>query len=243
MVKNIKIIIILIISSLFILSASVAAQSSSPNYKLEESFFGTGGELETNSSNYGARQSAGETGVGNTEGTDYQANAGFNTTDAPLLEIYVPNSSIDLGVLSSSSATTTTATFYVRVYLASGYEVVSVSDPPANEGGDIIDALSSPTASSPGTEQFGINLVANTSPASFGADPVQTPDNSFSFGEASTGYDTPNVFKYQAGDSIAHSDSSSGRTDYTISYLYNINSVSPAGVYTFEQDLVAISTY
>jgi hypothetical protein len=221
----------------------VLAQSSSPNYRLEESFFGIGGELEASSTNYTSRQSAGETGVGNTSSTNFQANAGFNTTDAPLLEIYVNNTSIDLGVLSPSSATTTTATFYVRVYLASGYEVVTVASPPANESGDTIDALSVPAASSPGTEQFGINLAANTSPATFGADPVQIPDGSFSFGYASPGYDTANVFKYQPGDAIAQSDSSSGRTDYTVSYLYNTNSVSPAGIYTFEQDLVAVSTY
>ena len=243
MVKNIKTIIILLISAICLLQGDTLAQSSSPNYKLEESFFGLGGELEASSTNYEARQSVGETGVGNISSTNFQANSGFNTTDAPLLEIYVPDSSIDLGVLSSGSPTTTTATFYVRVYLASGYAVATVSNPPTNESGDTIDALSTPTASSPGTEQFGINLVANTSPVTFGADPAQSPDSSFSFGYASPDYDTANVFKYQPGDSIAQSDSSSGRTDYTISYLYNINSVSPAGIYTFEQDLVAVSTY
>lgn len=61
----------------------VLAQSSSTNYKVEESFFGTGGELDASSTNYRAKQAAGETAVGNTASTNFQAQAGFNTTDQP----------------------------------------------------------------------------------------------------------------------------------------------------------------
>ncbi|HYF97284.1 MAG TPA: hypothetical protein VD947_04600, partial [Patescibacteria group bacterium] len=83
----------------------------------------------------------------------------------------------------------------------------------------------------------------NTSPTTFGADPSQSPDGSFSFGYAATGYDTANLYKYVKNDVIAQSDESSGQTNYTISYIYNINSLSPAGVYVFNQDLVVIGTY
>lgn len=225
-----------------LLPVQVLAQSSSTNYRVEESYFGIGGELEATSPNYGAQQSAGETGVGNTSSSNNQANAGFNTKQEPYLEVSVTGGATDLGDLSSSSTATTTSTFYVRAYLASGYSVVIASDPPSY-GSEQIDPLATPTASSAGTEQFGINLKANTNPTTFGADPSQSPDGSFSFGYAATGYDTANLYKYVKNDVIARSDESSGQTNYTISYIYNINSLSPAGVYIFNQDLVVIGTY
>jgi hypothetical protein len=243
--KKIKIPIcalILILPAAIAIPPLALAQSSSPNYKIEESYFGIGGELEATSPGYGSQQSAGETGVGNTSSTNYQANAGFNTKEEPYLEVYVTGGSTDLGDLSSSSTATTTSTFYVRAYLASGYSVVIASDPPSY-GVEQIEPLTTQTASSAGTEQFGINLKANTSPTTFGADPSQAPDSSFGFGYAAPGYDTANVYKYAKDDIIAKSDKSSGRTDYTISYIYNISSLSPAGTYIFTQDLVVIGTY
>jgi hypothetical protein len=103
--------------------------------------------------------------------------------------------------------------------------------------------LTSPTASVAGSEQFGINLVHNTSPASFGANPVQVPSSAFSFGAAAPGYNTPNQYKYVPGDTIAYSNSSSGETDYTISYIYNISVITPGGTYGFNDVLVATATF
>ena len=118
------------------------------------------------------------------------------------------------------------------------------ANPPKNTGGAYTLApLTGGGTSSPGTEQFGINLVANTSPATFGANPVQVPDNTFSFGVVATGYDTPNNYRYNKGDIIAKSLKSTSVTIYTISYLYNISSTTPAGEYQFNHDLVATATY
>ncbi len=242
-----KIIKILEISSasiiLFLaLPMHIFAQSSSTNYRIEESYFGTGGELDASSPNYRSQQSAGETTVGNTPSTNYQANGGFNTKEEPYLEVSVTGGNTDLGDLSSSVASATTSTFYVRAYLASGYSVMIVSNPPTY-GPNQIDAMASQASSSPGTEQFGINLTANTSPFNFGAAPSQSPDSSFGYGYATSNYDDANVYQYVKGDTIARSDKSSGRTNYTISYIYNISTLSPAGVYVFTQDLVVVGTY
>ena len=57
------------------------------------------------------------------------------------------------------------------------------------------------------------------------------------------GYDTVNNFRYNTGDTIAQSDSSSGQTDYTISYIVNISPITEAGLYVFSQDLVVVGTY
>lgn len=221
----------------------VLAQSSSTNYMIEESTIGPGGLIDANSNNYNLRASLGDTGVGNTASTNFQLYGGYTTTDQEYLEVSVTGMSEDLGVLTASAAATTTGTFSVRSYLAQGYTVTTISEPPTSESGEQINPLSSPTASSAGTEQFGINLVANTSPTTFGANPDQQPDNTFSFGYAATGYATTNQYKYAQGDVIARSDSSSGQTDYTISYVYNVSQSTPAGKYDFNHVLVVTSTF
>jgi hypothetical protein len=99
------------------------------------------------------------------------------------------------------------------------------------------------TTASPGTEQFGINLVDNSSP-NIGSDPSPQPDGTFATGGAATGYATLNQFKYNAGDVIAQSNANGwGLTNYTISYIANISVLTPAGSYSEVQDLVAIATY
>lgn len=249
-----KILAILVILAWMFGMPSVASatcgsqQSCSTDYGVNEVFFGSGGDLNDCSSSYCAKSSVGETGVGNTKSTNFQAQAGFNTNRTPYIQFIVNNSNINLGVLSASSTATATGTFSVKTYLAGGYIVQLASNPPTStSGGHMLHALTTPTASSAGTEQFGINLVANTTicgaPANFGTSPVQVPDSSFSFGVATSGYNTCGLFKYNNGDTIASSTSSSGETDYTISYIENISNSTPAGQYNFAQILVATSTY
>lgn len=229
---------------LIITPYAAAQQSASPNYQVNEVFFGSGGELEACSATYCAKQSAGEIAAGHAAGNLFQTQAGFNTDRIPYLAFSVDTTNTNIGSLSEFGTATATATFAVKTYLASGYVVRVVSDPPTSDGiGHQLNALASPTAPDPGTEQFGINLVANTSPTTFGADPVQVPDNTFSFGTVASGYNTPDLFKYVKGDIIASSNRSSGQTDYTMSFIYDISNVTPEGLYTYNGVLVATSTY
>lgn len=217
-------------------------QSSSTNYQVNEVFIGSGGELHACSTQYCAKQSAGETAVGNTKSANYQANAGFNTDRTPYIQFIVSNTNVDLGTLSSTATKTANATFSVKAYLAHGYTVINASGPPTNEA-YTMQTLTSPTASSAGTEQFGINLAANTSPATFGAGPAYIPDNTFSYGAVTPSYSAPNVYMYGTGDTIAFSNASSSDTTYTISYIFNISHVTPGGTYVLHHVLVATGTY
>jgi hypothetical protein len=231
-----------------------AVQSSSAHYGVDETFFGSGGELNACSTSYCSKQTAGETAIGNSGSASYQIQAGNNTDRDNSLEMVVNTSNIDLGQLSTTVTKTATATFHVKSYLATGYVVYTDSPGPKNSF-YILNLLTSPTSSITGDEQFGINLVANSCPANtspagpggcsggLGADPQQIPDTSFAFGNAATGYDTADSFKYHNGDIIASSPKSSGETDYTISYLFNISGVTPGGNYTMRQSLVATSTF
>jgi hypothetical protein len=226
-------------------AVALAYQSASTNYQVEEVFFGSGGALNDCSSNYCAKEAIGEVAVGNTASTNYQAQGGFNTDRTPYIQFTVSNSNINLGTLSASTTATTTATFSVKAYLSSGYVVINASPPPTN-GSYTMNTLTTPTASSTGVEQFGINLTANTTPtapANFGANPVQEPDSTFGFGQVEAPYDSNGLFLYNQGDPIAYSNSSTSYTIYTISYVFNISHVTPGGTYTFNHVLVATATY
>ena len=219
-----------------------AQQSSSTNYSVNEIFFGSGGSLQDCSATYCAKSSVGETAAGNTKSTSYQAQAGFNTDRTPSLTFIVNTSSINIGIITPGTTKTATATFSVKSYLSSGYVVQTYGSAPTYAGHPL-SPLTSATASNSSAEQFGINLVANTSPVSLGANPSQAPDSTFSFGAASAGYNTTNLYKYNSGDTVAFSNSSSGETDYTVSYIFNATGLTPAGLYTTQQSLVATATF
>ncbi len=243
MVRNKKWRYLLVSAVLLFVPITVYADtSSSTNYRVEQTFFGSGGELNACSTAYCAKQTLGELGVGETNSASYRVFAGFNTTDEPYIEFVVTAVNIDLGYLDDTQAKTANGTFYVRAWQAGGYAVRTTADPPKNAT-DQITPLASPAASTVGTEQFGINLVANTNPATFGADPQQVPDNTFSFGTAATGYDTADQYKYNKGDVIAQSTASSSVTIYTLSYLFNISATTVAGGYAFNHVIVVTGTY
>jgi len=216
------------------------AQSSSTNFEINEFFVGPGGDLDLNSANFNARATVGDLATGNFNGTNYQLYGGFTTTDVPYLELTVNSSLIDMGVLDSLTTGTGVGTFSVRTYLASGYSVHVAGGVPAIGGGATIDAIAVPTASTPGTEQFGLNLAANTSPVVFGASPVQQFNGQ---GSATNEYDDDGLFKYNESDAVASSNSSSGQTDYTASFIMNVSDFTDTGLYETSITFVATSTF
>lgn len=228
----------------------VRAQFSGSTYKIEEAQVGaTGSDNELTSTQYQARATAGDTAVGIVNGTTYQAIGGFTTSDTPELEVIASLLNLDLGNASTSTALTGTSVFGVRSYLAQGYVVIIRGAAPTQESNYTMSALASQTISTVGTEQFGINLALNTTgcatpaPANYGAAPAQVPDSSFSFGIANINYDDCGQYRYVDGDTIAQSSSSSGVTNYTISYLVNINTITRAGTYNFPHSVNVVSTF
>lgn len=224
----------------------VSAQThSSANYSVQESGFASGSQVDANSANYNARVSAGDLGVGNSESANFQAFAGYITPDEEYVELVIPSTVVDMGTLSPGVPGTGTATFTARAYLNDQYVIVSPRDPPTLEGGtETIDPMTVATTFNAAIEQFGMNLVANTAPVSQGADPAPEPNAAFAYGEAASGYDTANNYRYNQGDVIAQSYTRGyGETSYTISYLLNITSITPAGQYIMEQDLVMFGTF
>lgn len=221
-------------------SASVPA---STNYRFDETSIGVSSLLESSSTNFKATSGAGDTGIGRSSSTNFQSESGSDTTPDPNLTFSMTSTAANFGTFSPSTASTATATFSVINYTSFGY-VVQIAGPPPSYGANQINAITANAVSQPGIEQFGINLVANTSPVSFGTNPNNgTAPNDFGFGVAATNYDTPNQFRYVAGETIASAPKSSGKTDYTISYLVNVATLTPGGVYNADQTLIVTGTY
>ena len=238
-----------LLACLLTYSSKVIAQYQSTNYSLNEIFFGNGSSLQSNSTSYSAQISVGETGIGNSKGNAYQAQNGFNTSDTPELAVNVTGGLFDLGVLSTASVAYASTTFTIENYLSSGYVAYIAGGAPTDgPGGHALTSLSTPTLSSPGTEQFGINLTHNTSP-SVGIVPQQIPDTSFSFGQVATNYDQQNEFEFVPNSEVAYSNSSTGETQYTMSFIENISPYTPGGVYGNVNglagylDIVAVPTF
>lgn len=218
-----------------------ASAANSANYQIQEDDVGGGGRTESNSASYQAQDSLGGTAAGNANSAEYSQQAGPITTNDPSLTVAVNTPSVNLGALSASATQAGTATFSVLNYTSYGYIVQIVGNPPDN-GGHTLTGMSTTATSQAGGEQFGINLKDNSSP-DIGAEPQQIPDSSFSSGAPTAGYNTANNFRYVSGDTIAQASQSSGRTDYTITYIANISINTPGGSYSGNQTLVVTGTY
>lgn len=223
----------------FVTPVAYAETLQSTNYKLDESSIGTSSPLGQSSSNFNLSSGVGDIGVGNASSSNFQINAGSKTNADPVLAFSVTSTAANFGVFSPTLASTSTATFSVLDYTSYGYTVQIVGKAPSN-GAHTIAALNTAASSQTGTEQFGINLVANTSPTSVGAN----PDNgSFGFGSVSANYNTPNSYRYVSGDTIARADKSSGVTNYTLTYLVNVAGLTPGGQYKSNQTLIVLGSY
>lgn len=229
---------------------TVVAQSGSTNYRVDESSFSSGSGTGTSAS-YSAQGSAGDNAIGFAYSAGYTAYGGPISPNEEYLEMVVTGATINLdtpssdaGVLTEAETATGSGQFYVRAYLNGSYAVLTLSSAMTNESGDTIQSLASATASSAGTEQFGINLVDNTSP-NIGSNPALQPDASYANGEPAPGYDTADQFKYVQGDIIAQhgGEPAWGQTNYTISYIANISSITEAGFYQMVHQITAVPTF
>ena len=134
---------------------------------------------------------------------------------------------VALGTLSSSAATTGTSVFIAGTNGNSGY-TVQYTGATLTQGANTIAATGASGAiSSTNSAQFGINVANNTSPT-VGAAP---------FGGSGTGathYATANTFSYVPSTltQIAQATGATNDTLFTVSYLANIPASQPAGAYS-----------
>lgn len=222
-----------------VFSTPAAAEvSSSKNYKVTDTEFGSTSLQQSCSSKYCATVSIGDMAAGQGGSS---AHFGKISGKEPRLEVIIDPGTSSLGTLSTTQTATKTMVVKVRNFIGAGYVVQIVGSAP-QYGGHVLKALTSPSASKSGTEQFGLNDVKNSTP-SVGADAVQTPSTGASLGAAEPGYTAANLFQYHSGDVIARGTNVSGETDYTVSMIVNISDATPPGHYTSDLSAVVIPTY
>ena len=157
----------------------------------------------------------------------------------------VSGSTVGLGTASTTSTSSGTSVMATSTNGNTGY-VITVNGTTLTSGSNTITALSSPTASSTGTSQFGLNLKDNATP-NVGAEVSPSPNGTTLRGQASTGYSTADSYKFVTGNQVAASDNSSaGPTDaqtFTVSYIANIPGSQAAGIYTAIMTYICTATF
>lgn len=139
----------------------------------------------------------------------------------------------NMGELSSSSTLTARSQMAVGTNASGGFAITATGSS-LSAGTSVIDNVDKPSESKPGTNQFGINLVANNKPY-VGDD----PEGEWANAVASSDYSSPNKYKFVDGDVIAYSPNVSLMKKFTVSYILNARKDLPPGVYSTTINYIA----
>lgn len=158
----------------------------------------------------------------------------------PTLTFSMGSSSISLGTLSSSSATTNASNSITVASNAQGGFIVTYNGPTLTSGANTITSIGTLQSSSTGTEQFGFNLKANTSPATFG---TAVTTNAGTCGIA-TNYNTANQYSYAVSTTTTITNvTAPADCVYTPAFVSNIATTTEAGSYSAALIFVATGTF
>jgi hypothetical protein len=139
----------------------------------------------------------------------------------------------DMGALDSKSTLTAQSQMAVGTNASGGF-AITVNGTPMSAATNVIDSPSAPVKSTPGKNQFGINLVENIDPAI-----GKNPEGEWANAIASPNYGTPDMYMYVPGDVVAYSPNVSLMKKFTVSYILNASPSLRAGVYTTTMTFIA----
>ncbi len=145
-------------------------------------------------------------------------------------------STVNLGIGSTTATSTGTSIMAASTNASSGY-TITVSGGTLTSGSNTITALTSGATSSVGTKQFGLNLVANTTPS------VGSAVSGSGSAAATLNYGTTNTFRLGTGESVATIGGVTNANTFTVSYIANIDGSTPAGNYTTTLTYVATPNF
>jgi hypothetical protein len=137
----------------------------------------------------------------------------------------IAGNAINFGDFSPVVTRSGTSVMQASSNAGNGYNI-TVNGTTLASGVNTIAALTSQTASTLGTGQFGLNLRTNASPV-VGADPTGS-----GIGNYSANYGTANQYRFISGDTVAQTTGPSNANTFTSSYIVNIGGSQAAGVYT-----------
>ncbi len=152
-------------------------------------------------------------------------------------------------LFSPSDTATATSQMAASTNATNGY-VISINGPTLTSGANTIPAMSTATTGVKGTGQFGLNLKANTTSTSnpaVGAEVAPASNGTDLRGQAVTGYNTVDTFKFVSGDTVANSaNGGAGPTNsqiFTSSYIVNVAGSQIAGTYTSTLTYICTATF
>lgn len=143
---------------------------------------------------------------------------------------------INMGDFLPTITKTATSHMVLATNAGSGYSI-TVTGTTLTSGTNTIPALATPTIALPGVGQFGINLVANTSPV-VGSNPLGGGT-----GVPGTGYNQANLFKFSSGDIVASGTTVEDYRKYIVSYAVNVASSQNPGIYTTTLSFIAVANF
>lgn len=164
-----------------------------------------------------------------------------STATAGVIEFNQLFSPVDTATATSQMAASTNA--------GGGY-AISVNGPTLTSGANTITGMGSVSAIARGVSQFGLNLKENTTATStvaVGAEVAVASNGTNYRGQATTGYNTVDQFKFTTGDIVADSaNGGAGGSDaqiFTVSYVVNVPGSQPAGTYTTTLTYICTPTF
>jgi len=111
-------------------------------------------------------------------------------------------------LFSPTDTATATSQMAASTNATTGY-VITVNGVTLSSGANTIPAMGTSTTGVRGTGQFGLNLKLNTTATAtpaFGLEVAVSPNGTSLRGQADTGYNTVDNFKFTTGDSVARSN-------------------------------------
>ena len=153
-------------------------------------------------------------------------------------------------LFSPTDTATATSQMAASTNAGAGY-AITVNGPTLTSGSNTVVAMGAATAGVRGVSQFGLNLKANTTTTStpaIGTEVAPAANGTNYKGQATTGYNTVDNFKFvAAGDTVADSaNGGAGGTDaqiFTVSYIVNVPGSQPAGTYTTTLTYICTPTF
>jgi hypothetical protein len=155
-------------------------------------------------------------------------------------------------LFSPADTATATSQLAASTNAGAGY-VITVNGVTLTSGGNTVTAMTTNSNGDlgvKGTRQFGLNLKANTTTTSnpaVGTEVAPAANGTNYKGQALTGYNTADRFRFVSGESVADSaNGGAGPTDsqiYTASYIANVSGGQPTGTYTSTLTYICTATF
>jgi hypothetical protein len=149
----------------------------------------------------------------------------------------ISGNTVNLGAGSTVATAKGTSVLGASTNGNGGY-TISVNGSTLTSGSDTITALASGGVSTTNTKQFGLNLAgANTTPV------VGAAKSGSGTAAASTNYGTNNTFRFATGEPVATVAGPTNANTFTVSYIANIDGLTPAGVYASNLTYIATANF